>query len=391
MDADVTVVGAGPVGLLLACELARRAVRVIVVDRLEEPSSIPKANGLVGHIVPSLRRRGYLRLMRDVRARRLSRFQFGPLPMRLGALRGRLHVLPIPQRRLEAVLIRRAKELGVSIRRGFEVTNVDQVEDGVLVLSQAGMLRSRYAVGCDGAHSIVRKRLGIEFEGETSNQITSIGRVTIRPDDATVTHGELRLHTGERFVLFRPNHTERGAVSLAPANSLDAQAPTDEYIIAVTQARSSMADEEDPTVEELRENARHVLGFKLPIASAHSMRRTVANSRQAARYRAGQVFLAGDAAHIFGAGGSALNIGMLDALDLADRMVAVICEHATVAELDGYETTRYAAGRHALQQTRAQAALNATDPNGAALREVLTGLLISRNPNRYLAQLLEGN
>lgn len=391
MDSDVTVVGAGPVGLLLACELARGGVRVILIDRLREPSTVPKANGLVGRIVPVMRRRGYLRLMRGDHPRQLSRFQFGPLPVRLGALRGRLHVLPVPQQRLEAVLIRHAEELGVDIRRGVEVTNVSQDENGVLVFSGAATVQSRYAVGCDGAHSIIRKRLGIDFEGETSNRITTIARIAMRPEDASVVNGELRLQAGERFALFRPSHTERGAVTFAPAQSLDAQSSCDEYVVAIAQARDPLLGEHDPSFEELQESARDVLGFDLPILSAHSMRRTVANSRQAMRYRARRVFLAGDAAHVFNAGGSALNVGMLDAFDLAVRMVAVIRDRAPASELDGYERTRHAAGRQALQQTRAQAALGAFGSEGVALREVLSGLLTSRRPRRYLARLLNGD
>ncbi|WP_084696959.1 FAD-dependent monooxygenase [Glaciibacter superstes] len=118
---------------------------------------------------------------------------------------------------------------------------------------------------------------------------------------------------------------------------------------------------------------------------------TIANSRQAARYSVGRAFLAGDAAHIFSAGGAALNTGMLDALDLADRLIAMIRKSAATSVLDGYETTRHPAGHRALIQTSAQAALNAISPEGAALREVFAEFLTSRNPRRYLSELLSGD
>ncbi|MBS1699006.1 MAG: FAD-dependent monooxygenase [Actinobacteria bacterium] len=131
------------------------------------------------------------------------------------------------------------------------------------------------------------------------------------------------------------------------------------------------------------------MGADLPFTTATDVRSTVANSRHAEIYRSGRVFLAGDAAHVFNAGGSALNVGLQDAIDLAGRLNAVLREQAPLEELDAYQAVRHPAGEHALTQTRAQAALAATDPSSRALRNVLGEILTARSTARRLAELME--
>jgi 2-polyprenyl-6-methoxyphenol hydroxylase-like FAD-dependent oxidoreductase len=133
-----------------------------------------------------------------------------------------------------------------------------------------------------------------------------------------------------------------------------------------------------------------VLGAELPLAGGQWLRSTVANSRQAQRYQAGRVFLAGDAAHVFSAGGSSLNTGMLDAVDLAARLAAVLGGTAAIETLESYHAVRHAAGQQAIAQTRAQAALSAPGENADALRQVRSDAFRARNPRRYLATLLIG-
>jgi choline dehydrogenase-like flavoprotein len=103
---DVAIVGAGPVGLLLAGELAARDIRVVVFERDDAPSPIPKANGVVGHSAVELAKRGIL-AGAGLRVVSPPQFQFGPLMLKLGlGPRNPLHILPVPQRRLEELLAR---------------------------------------------------------------------------------------------------------------------------------------------------------------------------------------------------------------------------------------------------------------------------------------------
>src|SRR6478672_7253417 len=119
MDDAVVIVGAGPTGLLLACELGLAGVPATVLERTDEPGALPKANGLVGHIVRVLAERGLLAAAPDLRPMAPPRFPFGPIALELDRLPANpLRVLPVPQQRLEKLLTARAIELGATISRG---------------------------------------------------------------------------------------------------------------------------------------------------------------------------------------------------------------------------------------------------------------------------------
>jgi 2-polyprenyl-6-methoxyphenol hydroxylase-like FAD-dependent oxidoreductase len=390
---DVAIAGAGPIGLLLAGELAERGIRVVVFERADSPSPIPKANGIVGHAAVELAERGIL-AGTDIAVVSPPRFQFGPLPLDLGVgPENPLHILPIPQRRLEVLLEARATRHGVRVLRGHEVLGFTQDDRGVTVEVRSGTTTTKataaYLVGCDGAHSLVRKLAGIAFPGFTSDQIARIARVTIASDQLTRTNDGFDIPGVGRVAAMRPNQLPGGSFSIAPARVLDPTAPEDLYLISTHEPRGDAEPSDTVSIDDLRASLRRVLGAELPFTDATAMRSTVANSRQADSYRLGRIFLAGDAAHIFNAGGSALNVGLQDALDLAERLTAVLCDGAPVDELDAYEAVRRPAGERTLQQTRAQAALARDDESSRALRDIVAGLLADRPTARSLAQLLE--
>jgi 2-polyprenyl-6-methoxyphenol hydroxylase-like FAD-dependent oxidoreductase len=126
---QVVIAGGGPNGLMLACELKLAGVSPIVLERLPERSTEPRANGLVGQVVRMLDRRGlYERLSGNQSPPTPAPgFVFGALPLNLSVLEENpVYLLPVPQRRIEQVLQERALELGVEIRRGHELTGFDQ-------------------------------------------------------------------------------------------------------------------------------------------------------------------------------------------------------------------------------------------------------------------------
>jgi 2-polyprenyl-6-methoxyphenol hydroxylase-like FAD-dependent oxidoreductase len=392
-DYDVAICGAGPVGLLLAAELAAHDIRVIVLERSGEPSEMPKANGIVGHTAVELSKRGYLAGSR-LRVLSPPQFQFGPLALKLGFGPGNpLHILPIPQRRLEALFEQRALERGVTITRGNEVMGFRQTDDDVTVETRDAdgkkEVRTSYLLGCDGAHSVVRKHAGIEFPGFTSDEISRIARVTIPAGRITSTRDGFEIPDVGRVVAMRPNQLNGGGFSIAPASVLDSSAPTDLYLVSTHEPRGDLKPSDSVTVDELRASLHRVLGAELPFSDAVAIRSTVGTSRQAENYRRGRVFLVGDAAHIFNAGGSSLNVGLQDALDLASRLTAVMKAKKPTDTLDKYNATRWPAGLRALEHTRAQAALSRNDATGHALRGVLGTLVGKRSTARRLARILE--
>src|SRR5260370_36088256 len=158
-DADIVIVGGGPVGLMLASELGLGGADRVVLERLPGISEIPKGNGLVGQIVPTLDYRGLLdRLRHDASwAGPVPGFSFGALQLdfsRLGA--SPLHILSVPQRHLERVLEARLTELGGTVPRGHEPTALSQDDDAVTHAARgpggAYQLRPRQLAGPDRPH-----------------------------------------------------------------------------------------------------------------------------------------------------------------------------------------------------------------------------------------------
>ena len=390
---DAVIVGAGPVGLLLASELAVQDLRVTVLERAASPSALPKANGIVGQSALDLAERGLL-AGTGLRVISPPRFQFGPLVLDLGVgPENPLHILPVPQRRLEELLERRAVAHGAQVHRGCEVTGFTQGDAGVAVEFRAGdasaSLEARYLVGCDGAHSFVRKQAGIGFPGFTSDEIARIARITIPPAQISRAGDGLAIAGVGRVAAMRTNPMPGGGFTIAPAAVLDSAAAEDLYLISTHEPRGDAEASDSLSVDELRASLRRVLGTDLPFTDAAAARSTVGNSRQADAYRCGRVFLSGDAAHVFNAGGSALNVGLQDAFDLARRLAAVLRDGAPAEELDGYESVRRPAGERALQHTRAQAALARRDDSSSALRQVLGTVIADPAAARSLARLIE--
>jgi 2-polyprenyl-6-methoxyphenol hydroxylase-like FAD-dependent oxidoreductase len=405
--ADVVIVGGGPTGLMLAAELRLGGADPVVLERLPEISQIPKGNGLVGQIVPTLDYRGLTDRFRAEATFTgpVPQFPFGPLVLdfsRLGPgplrIPGPLHIMAIPQRRLEQVLGDWLRDLGGSVRRGHEVQALHLPgDDGPVTLDVRGpdgdyRLRARYVVGCDGAHSLVRKQAGIGFPGVTSSETSRIGRVSLPTVKVAPGGGTAEVPGVGQVRLMMTTLTPRGAYSLGQLSSLDKSASAGTFIVYTREDDPSAADgpQAPMTLAELRESFRRVLGADLPMTDPQLLTRIVGNSRQAERYRAGPVLLAGDAAHVFGAGGS-LNVGMLDALNLGWKLAAQVGGWAPDGLLDSYHAERYLAGQRALLHSRAQKALSAGGEYAGALRDLFDELMREPDALRHVGSIVEGS
>jgi 2-polyprenyl-6-methoxyphenol hydroxylase-like FAD-dependent oxidoreductase len=403
-DADIVIAGGGPVGLMLACELRLGGADPVVLERLPGISEIPKGNGLVGQIVQVLDYRGLLDRLRAEAtwAGPVPRFSFGPLQLdfsRLGT--SPLHILSVPQRRLERVLEQRLAELGGTVRRGHELTALSQDDDAVtldaLGPDGAYQLRARYLVGCDGAHSLVRKQAGVGFPGVTSTEISRIGQVRLPTAKLARFGGGVKVPGLGRLKLAGQVRTPRGTYSLAPLARMDKNAAAGVYIV-YTSEDDPTADLSAPmTLDELRASARRVLGGDLPMTDPQRLSRLVGNSRLADRYLSGRVLLAGDAAHVFGL---SLNAGLLDAVNLGWKLAAQVQGRAPGGLLESYHAERHLAGQHGIRCTRAQSALTAISDGGKdgsgevsqegseALRELFGDVLQHAEPVRHIRELL---
>jgi len=361
---DVAIVGGGPVGMWLAAELHRGGVRPVVLERRAERPPYSKALTIYPRTVEQFAMRGLVdRWLAEGTpvpsshfALMKNRLDFSFLPTRYP------FTLFLPQRRTEELLEEHLAELGVPYLRRHAVTGLRQDEAGVdLDVDSPGgpmVLRAAYAVGCDGATSVVRAAAGIDFEGTADTWRTILGDIELT------------------------DPPQAPALSLnQPGGSL--------YMVAIGGGRYRLAVIDhatlyDPldkpaTFTELRSSALRLAGTDFGMRDTpDAWLSMVGNAaRQAARYRAGRVLLTGDAAHIhYPAGGQGLNLGLQDATNLAWKLAAEIRGWAPPGLLDSYHAERYPVGLDVIDDSLAQCGLFANPTReGVALRDRFNAIL----------------
>lgn len=395
---SVVLAGAGPNGLMLACELALAGVRPIVLERLAEPSDEPRANGLVGQVVKLLDRRDlYERLSGSAEPPRPSPAHvFGALRLDLQRLEDNpLHVLPVPQHRITEVLTERANELGVEIRRGHALLGLSQQDDAV-TLDVAGPngdypVRTRYLVGADGGHSAVRKLSGIDFPGvSTDRAISRTARVSLPAEWVSRSNGTLDVPGYGTIPPFQHHRNECGLFVFAP---FPGQPPT----VSTVEWDQPETVDRPMTLDEMGASVGRVLGIDVAFGppqgeGPHLLRRVIGgNTRLADRFRDRRVLLVGDAAHVHSAiGGPGLNLGLQDTVNLGWKLAATIRGGAPAGLLDTYEAERRPVAQRVVMHTQAQSALIAPGSDVTALRELFTELLDDPGTLQHLADLMAG-
>ncbi|MDI5967335.1 FAD-dependent monooxygenase [Streptantibioticus silvisoli] len=373
--AQVVVAGGGPVGLMAACELALGGVQAVVLERLAQPTGQSRALGLHSRTVEVFEQRGLLDKI-EHQAPVWPKGHFAGLrKVDLTKLAGKhTYALMVPQSRTEELLAQRAVELGVEIRRGHEVTALEQHPDGVTVTVRTddGHYRqpAHYLIGCDGGSSTVRKLTGVDFPGTASTVNAVLGDVQI---------------LGERPQARELLRLPGGLFGMIPLGG-------DRYrIVAVEFDAEPVARHIPLTVPELRETAHRVSGTWLEIGESYWLSRFGDASRQAAAYRVGRVLLAGDAAHIhFPAGGQGLNTGLQDALNLGWKLAATVRGTAPDGLLDTYHTERHPVGHRVCMNTRAQLSLMHPSERITPLRDMFSELLDLPQVNTYIAEMITG-
>jgi 2-polyprenyl-6-methoxyphenol hydroxylase-like FAD-dependent oxidoreductase len=395
-QAPVVISGAGPNGLMLACELALAGVRPIVLERLPEPSDEPKANGMVGQVIRLLDMRGlYERFTAsDEPPKPLYEWIFSGMSVRLfGMSDNPMYALMMPQPRLVRMLDERARELGVDVRWGHELIGADSRAGGVRVsVSKADetyTLDATYLVGADGGRSTVRKTARIDFPGHTSNTVARIAHVRL-PDEIRTPNGDIEL-PGVGRLPFGHNRLDNGGLIYAPFEP-------DRPMVGTIEFDNPADDAEPMTIDELRDSARRVLGVDLPMElpndnKPNALRRINGqNTRQADRYRSGNVLLLGDAAHVHSAmGGPGLNLGLQDAMNLGWKLAAVVNGWVPANLLDTYHSERYPVGERVMMHSMSQTALFGPGPEIAALRKLFNELLQLPSVAEHMAHLLAGS
>ncbi|MGW9211528.1 rifampin monooxygenase [Embleya sp. NPDC055664] len=367
---DVIIAGCGPTGAMLAAELRLHDVRVLVLEKETEPVSFVRIVGLHIRSLELMAMRGLLdRLLERGRRRPAGGF-FAAIdkPAPRGLDSAHAYLLGIPQPVIERLLEEHATRLGAQVRRGCAVAGFEQDDEGVTVeLADGERLRSRYLVGCDGARSTVRKRLGVGFPGEPSRNDTLMGEMHVgAPQEEIAAKVSEISRTNRRFRL----------------------QPFGEGVYSVLVPAAGVADRtEPPTLEDFRQQLRTIAGTDFGVHSPRWLSRFGDATRLAERYRVGRVLLAGDAAHIHPpTGGQGLNLGVQDAVNLGWKLAAHIRGRAPETLLDTYHSERHPVAADVLDNTRAQTELHSTDPGPQAVRRLLTELMDIDEVNRRLIE-----
>jgi 2-polyprenyl-6-methoxyphenol hydroxylase-like FAD-dependent oxidoreductase len=343
---SVLVVGAGPVGLALACHLRRMGVSLRLIEKRSGPSIHSKAIGLQFRVSEILARLGVVDRFVEAGGspttvnlytadERLLQLQFATPSRVCGRDAFRPRAILIPQSRTEAILAESLVEAGASVEWNTELTDYDQYDDGVVARVQTPQgpeqIIADWLVGCDGAHSVVRRKAAMEFRGKTYPLAFFMADVRM---EGALSHRENHVwlhHDGSVAALPLPDHD------------------TWRLFVEVTN---------QPTNEPVTLDAiRGLLAARAPGIGATIVGEPLwlsdfrINCRMVDRMRDRRVFVAGDAAHIHSpTGGQGITTGMQDAANLAWK-VARVSRGAPPSLLDTYDEERLPHAAEVLRET----------------------------------------
>ncbi|MFD9334349.1 FAD-dependent monooxygenase [Streptomyces sp. NPDC060028] len=353
---DVLIVGSGPTGLTLACDLTLRGIAVRILDRRSGPHRESRGKGLNPSSLEVFDRIGAAEPMSAVGTRGLALRKYFDGEHIKDSPSG--DGLLIGQWQVEEVLRARLADLGVQVEYEAGVAGISQDADGVSArLADGRLVHAGYLAGCDGGRSTIRQLLGIPFEGHTEEADTMVlGDVTAA--------GLSRDHWHQWFT------SDGGGIMLCPMPR------TETFQLQGSPELDAQGQPLPPSLEgfqRLFDRHARVPGIRLADPTWMSTWRV--NVRMAARMREGRAFLAGDAAHVHPiAGGLGMNSGILDATALGRSLAAALAGPAGAGVLDAYEAERLPAAAALLADTaeRHQRVV-------AAVREPGRGTEVGRN------------
>lgn len=388
---DVIIVGRGPVGLFLACELRLQRLSVLVVERRTRTGldgiAETRACVLHGRTLEILENRGLLDKFME-KGMRVDWWHYGVLDTRLqfGVFSNETKqncVLFHPQYKTEEILLQRAEELGAVVQLGMHVASLEQSDTSVTIHGKSSSseasaqgspftARGKYLVGTDGARSAIRSMADFGWD-------YNAGTDTLLSVEATV-----GVEIPKAYIL----KNGRGLVIACRLNIPSRRT----RIVVWTPSRGNIPLSTPATLEDLNQALEEVTGTDYELSNPCMLTRFSNESGCVTAYRKGRILLGGDAGHRhLPAGGQGMNLGIQETNNLGWKLGAVVRGDAPDSLLDTYESERLPVAKGVVNNTTSQSLLffAHTRPE-MALREAMNKLLEVPEANRSLAREISG-
>jgi 2-polyprenyl-6-methoxyphenol hydroxylase-like FAD-dependent oxidoreductase len=344
MDADVLVVGAGPTGLMLANQLARRGVRAQIIDRHSGPAQQTRAMAVQARTLEIYAKLGIAARALELgergiganmwaKGRRVARIPVGDIGKDLSPFP---FVLMLGQDDNELLLGDRLRSLGMDVQWNTELVGVEQRSDHVAAMlrqpdGSSRTLTAAYVAGCDGARSAVRELNGVTFPGAPYEHVFFVA-------DTRATGGMV---ADEVNVYLLRN----GFHLLFPMRGND-------HWRVIGILPEALRGREGVTFDDVIPSLRHEAGAQLAFRGCSWFSTYRIHHRRAARFREGRCFLLGDAAHVHSPmGGQGMNTGLQDAYNLGWKLALVVGGRADAMLLESYEAERVPVAERLLSTT----------------------------------------
>ncbi|WP_405138058.1 FAD-dependent monooxygenase [Nocardia sp. NBC_01388] len=350
---EVVVVGSGPVGSLLAAELGRWGVRVLVIEAAPTTTLVPKAGTIHARSIQLLTRRGYFHAPNAGLGPQSTMFHYAGQPGLEIAVPGGEGpaIAGIGQSQLESSWSALLPRLGVDVVRPAAVTGVVDSGDGVDIhYRRAGVdesVSADWVVGADGARSTVRRSAGFPVTEVPPTAAALLGLARL-DNPAQVVDGWVRTPRGWTVINRSLGHSR--------VITFDMSGPERDHRRPLTPA-------------ELQQSVEHIVGQPVPMHGVTHLSRFSDFSRLVDSYRHGRVLAIGDAAHVhFPLGGQGLNLGIADAVQLGWRLGLITRFGAPARLLDAFSAERRPAAERVIVNVADQADRMRSGPEADALR-----------------------
>jgi 2-polyprenyl-6-methoxyphenol hydroxylase-like FAD-dependent oxidoreductase len=342
-QAKVIIVGAGPAGMTAAMELARQGIPVRLIEKTAEPATTSRAIGVQARTLELFEQRGIVDPMiaggnRGLAGsiydggKRIFRLDFSRIDSKYN------YMLFISQAETEAILRDALVKQGVVIEREVELHALSQSDRGEMITTvlkhKDGSLESAtfdYLIDAEGAHSIVRTTLGLQFKGKTRDESYALGDLYI--------DGDL---TETDFHIFSSKY---GFMGLFPMGN-------GRFRVIASNPISQPSEDTAPSLDEIQRIYDQRSGIPVRFHDMGWSSWFRINSRMIGTLRAGRIFLGGDSSHIHSpAGAQGMNTGIQDMINLSWKLALVIKGEATPKLLDTYTDDRVPVIRNVLTKT----------------------------------------